>query len=75
MQALVGDYMLDVKDFRTEDKDYLLRQIYEMTDQRHKVVMHLLKKQDWDFFMIVEMGLDRMHHGFWSFMDSPAPQA
>ena len=70
IQALVGDYMFDVKDFRTEDKDYLLRQVYEMSDRRHKVVMHLLKKQDWDFFMFVEMGLDRMHHGFWRFMDA-----
>ncbi len=23
----------------------------------------------WDFFMLVEMGLDRIHHGFWSYMD------
>jgi predicted AlkP superfamily phosphohydrolase/phosphomutase len=70
VQALVGDYMFDVKDFRTEDKDYLLRQVHEMNKRRHKVVMHLLKKQDWDFFMFVEMGTDRMHHGFWRHMDS-----
>jgi predicted AlkP superfamily phosphohydrolase/phosphomutase len=69
VQALVGDYMFDVKDFRTADKNHLLRQVYEMSSRRHKVVMHLLKKQDWDLFMYVEMGTDRMHHGFWRFMD------
>lgn len=69
VQALVGDYIFDVKDFRTEDKGYLLRQVYEMNRRRHQAAMHLLKKQDWDFFMFVEMGVDRMHHGFWRFMD------
>jgi predicted AlkP superfamily phosphohydrolase/phosphomutase len=70
VQALVGDYMFDVKDFRTDDKDYLLRQVYEMNSRRHQVTMHLLKKQDWDFFMYVDMGTDRMHHGFWRYMDA-----
>nr|MDQ2733009.1 alkaline phosphatase family protein [Armatimonadota bacterium] len=28
------DYQLDVRDFRTDDKDYLLRQIDEMTEAR-----------------------------------------
>jgi len=69
VQALVGDYMFDVRDFRTEDKGYLLRQVYEMNARRHKTAMHLLKKHDWDFFMFVEMGVDRMHHGFWRHMD------
>jgi len=70
VQALVGDYMFDVKDYRTDDKEYLLQQIGEMNTRRHKVMMHLLKKQDWDFFMFVEMGIDRMHHGFWRYMDA-----
>jgi len=61
--------MLDVENFRTEDKDDLLRQIYEMTEKRFKVVKHLVRSKDWDFFMLVEMGIDRIHHGFWKFFD------
>ena len=34
----VGEYLVDVKDFRTEDKDYLLKQIYEMTETRFKLM-------------------------------------
>jgi predicted AlkP superfamily phosphohydrolase/phosphomutase len=61
--------MVDVKGFRTEDKDWLLAQIYQMTTKRFTVAKHLLKTRPWDFFMMVEMGTDRIHHGFWQFMD------
>jgi predicted AlkP superfamily phosphohydrolase/phosphomutase len=63
------DYEVDVRDFRTEDKDYLLRQIYEMTEKRFKVLNYLIREKAWDFFMFVEMGVDRIHHGFWKFHD------
>ena len=66
---VVGEYMLDVKGFRTENKQWLLDQIYEMTDKRFKVCRHLLTTRPWDLFWMVEMGHDRIHHGFWQFMD------
>jgi len=69
IEDLVGEYMFDVRNFRTEDKDYLLRQIYAMTEKRFTVVNHLLTTKPWDFFMFVEMGTDRIHHGLWKFMD------
>lgn len=69
IKDLVGEYMLDVEEFRTEDKHKLLSQIYEMTEKRCKVVSHYLKKK-WDFFMWVEMGPDRLHHGLWKYFDT-----
>ena len=42
---LVGEYQVDVSGFRTGDKDWLLRQIYDMTDKRFKVVSHLAARQ------------------------------
>jgi predicted AlkP superfamily phosphohydrolase/phosphomutase len=66
---VVGEYLIDVRNFRTEDKDWLLRQIYEMTEKRFKLVRHFLQTKPWDFFMFVEMGIDRIHHGFWKYMD------
>ena len=69
VQRNVGDYMVDVKDFRTGKKQWLLGQIYEMTTKRFTLAKHLLKTKPWDFFMMVEMGTDRIHHGFWQFMD------
>jgi ATP sulfurylase len=74
IEKWVGEYMLDVRDFRTEDKDHLLRQVYDMTERRFRVVRRLLRREAWDFFMLVEMGPDRMHHGFWKYMDPQHPK-
>lgn len=65
----VGEYQVDVKDFRTEDKAYLLSQIYEMTGTRCKLVKKMIVEKPWDFFVFVEMGVDRIHHGMWSYTD------
>jgi len=74
VEELVGEYMLDVTNFRTEDKEWLLRQIYEMTDQRFVVVKHLAQTKPWRFFMYVEMGPDRLHHAFWKYFDPQHPK-
>ena len=65
----VGDYLLDVRDFRTDNKDKILADIYEMTEKRFKLAFHFLESKPWDYFMMVEMGTDRIHHAFWSYMD------
>jgi predicted AlkP superfamily phosphohydrolase/phosphomutase len=69
IRSWVGDYLLDVENFRTEEKDKLLDRIYEMTEKRFNVARHLLAEKEWDFFMLVEMGIDRIHHGFWKYSD------
>jgi predicted AlkP superfamily phosphohydrolase/phosphomutase len=69
VEQVVGEYLFDSPNFRTEDKDDLLRQIYEMTDRRFALAEHLLATKPWDMFAMVEMGTDRIHHGFWKFMD------
>ncbi len=69
IEALVGEYLVDVPNFRTEDKEYLLRQIYTMTEKRFKLVKRWIAEKEWDFFMFVEMGTDRIHHGLWRFHD------
>lgn len=65
----IGEYIPDVKDFRTDDKDMLVAQIYEMTDKRFELVKYIIEKKDWDFFWFVEMGPDRIHHGLWKYHD------
>lgn len=62
-------YAVDVENFRTENKQWLLEKIYEMTEARFKVIQHLMKSRDWDYFMSVEIGVDRLHHGFWKYHD------
>jgi predicted AlkP superfamily phosphohydrolase/phosphomutase len=66
---LVGEYPADVKNFRTGDKTWLKQQIFEMNRKQWKVVRWLLTAQEWDYFHFVDIGLDRMHHGFWNYFD------
>jgi predicted AlkP superfamily phosphohydrolase/phosphomutase len=69
IEALVGEYMVDVPDFRTNDKDRLLEDLETMTARRFQVAERLLETRAWDLFFMVEMGTDRIHHGFWRFTD------
>ncbi|HTV75179.1 MAG TPA: alkaline phosphatase family protein [Candidatus Acidoferrales bacterium] len=64
-----SEYLTDCTNFRTEDKDDLIRQIYDMTERRFTVLEDWIEKKSWDFFMFVEIGTDRLHHGFWKFFD------
>jgi predicted AlkP superfamily phosphohydrolase/phosphomutase len=74
IDELVGTYRVDVRNFRSDDRDRILAEIYEMTEQRFRVCRHLLDTRPWDFFMMVEIGLDRMHHAFWRFFDAEHPR-
>ena len=69
VMSLAPRYQVDVKNFRTPDKDWLLQQIWDMTEMRFNVLNYLMENEPWDYFMWVEMGVDRMHHGMWSYMD------
>ncbi|MCL4488246.1 MAG: alkaline phosphatase family protein [Chloroflexi bacterium] len=66
---IAPNYMVDVPNFRTDDKQWLLGKIYEMTEERFKVIRHFMKEKPWDFLMAVEIGVDRLHHGFWKYHD------
>jgi predicted AlkP superfamily phosphohydrolase/phosphomutase len=69
VERVTGGYVLDVDDFRTPDKGALLGRIYEKTRKHWTLAKHMLRTRPWDFFMIVEMGVDRIHHAFWSYCD------
>lgn len=70
----VGPYLVDVPNFRTEDKARLKSDIWRMTEKRFSLAKHFLRTRPWDFFMMVEMGTDRIHHGFWKYMDPSHPR-
>ena len=73
IEALVGPYPFDVE-FRTDQRDQLLKDLHQMTDTHFRVIEHLMTTRPWDFFMFVEIGLDRMHHAFWKYFDKEHPK-
>jgi predicted AlkP superfamily phosphohydrolase/phosphomutase len=70
----VGEYVFDVRNFRTDNTRYILNESYKMTEQRFKTADYLLSTKPWDFFVMVEMGPDRLNHGIWSYIDPNHPR-
>lgn len=73
IRELVGEYLVDVKGFRTDDKAWLRDQIFEMSGKQFTVVRHYLQNAEWDYFHFVNIALDRVHHGFWKYIDDTHP--
>jgi len=69
-----GEFLVDVPNFRSEDKDQILKDIYRLADQHFAVCRRLLERERYDYFMTVDMGVDRIHHAFWKFMDPAHPK-
>jgi predicted AlkP superfamily phosphohydrolase/phosphomutase len=73
MKAAGGEYVFDVT-FRTESRGDVKRELFEMTEKRFDVAEYLVKNKPWDFFMMHEIGFDRLHHAFWKFFDPAHPK-
>jgi predicted AlkP superfamily phosphohydrolase/phosphomutase len=74
IEANVGEYIFDIRNFRTDNTQYIIDEAYKMTEARFKTADYLLTNKPWDFFVMVEMGPDRLNHGIWSFIDPNHPR-
>ena len=74
LEANVGEYIFDIRNFRTDNTEYIIDEAYKMTDARFKTADYLLTTKPWDLFAMVEMGPDRLNHGIWSYIDPNHPR-
>ncbi len=74
IESWVGEYILDVRNFRTDNKAWLVDEIHRMTQQRFDLARKLVTEEEWDLFIMVEMGPDRIHHGLWAHHDPRHPK-
>jgi predicted AlkP superfamily phosphohydrolase/phosphomutase len=68
-----NDYIFDIPDFRKAGYDMVLDQVFAMTERRFRVARQMMKTKPWDFFMVCEIALDRLHHVFWQHYDPRHP--
>lgn len=73
LEAVAGPYIPDVV-FRSGERERVLSQLIDMSEQHAKMEQHLLRQKPWDFFMTVEIATDRVHHVFWKFVDPEHPK-
>lgn len=74
VESVSNGYILDVDEFRSDNKESILKNIYTMTEKRFRLARHFIRSKEWDFFMMVEMGPDRIHHAFWRYFDQEHPK-
>jgi predicted AlkP superfamily phosphohydrolase/phosphomutase len=67
-------YIFDIPNFREKGMDFVLEQLFAMTKRRFQVARRLIRTKPWDYFMMVEMGLDRLQHVFWQTWDPGHPK-
>jgi predicted AlkP superfamily phosphohydrolase/phosphomutase len=65
----LGGYSVDVEDFRSDDKERLLNEIFALSHKQFDAAEYLMSKRPWGFFMMVNIAVDRMHHAFWASFD------
>jgi predicted AlkP superfamily phosphohydrolase/phosphomutase len=70
----VGEYIFDIPNFRERGEEHVLEQVHVMTERRFRLARRLVTNKPWDFFMMVEMGPDRLHHVFWHHCDPEHPK-
>ncbi len=56
------------------EREYF-EEIKELTDIQSKVAFELMKREDWDVFFVVFMGLDWIQHYLWDYEISPGISA
>ena len=73
IESRFGPYIFDVV-YRSHEKDKVWKEIFKMTEQHLKVVEYLVKQKQWDLFIYVEIGIDRVQHAFWKYFDKEHPR-
>lgn len=73
LEVCRGNYIFDIT-FRTEDREGVKKELFEMTQKRFDVAEYLAKEKPWDFLMLHEIGFDRLHHAFWKYFDPSHPK-
>ncbi len=72
-EPLVGDVETEVLKNMKLNPERFFERVHQITDKTAQFSRFLAQREDWDFFMTVFMGADRVQHFFWRHVD-PAHQ-
>lgn len=67
-------YRIDVDAAKARDSlDLLLEDLHVTLEKRREAMFHFHAQEDWDFFMCVFTGTDRLHHFLWRHYEEGDP--
>ncbi len=65
------DYRIDIDPWAARQSlDAFAKDFSFTAEKRAEAVLHLMKSEPWEFFMVVFMETDRLHHFMWQYMES-----
>lgn len=67
------DYQIGLTNHLKLNDEAFLKELYHITNVRAKYALTLLQKEDWDLFVVVFTGIDRIQHRFWKYIDRSNP--
>ncbi len=74
VDRLTGDLEIDTLEKACDDPELFFEKVNQITNEMSEICFFLLQEEKWDFFMPVFMGMDRIHHFFWKYVDSKHPK-
>jgi predicted AlkP superfamily phosphohydrolase/phosphomutase len=74
IDRLTGDLEIDTLEKAQSDPELFFERVNQITDEMAEICLYLLHEEKWDFFMSVFMGMDRIQHFFWKYIDSTHPK-
>jgi len=74
IERLLGDLEIETLDKVESDPDLFFERVNYITDEMAEISLYLLQEEKWDLFMTVFMGLDRVQHFFWKYVDPAHPK-
>jgi len=72
--SIQGDIEMETLERVEADPDAFFQRIGEIMDEMAEISLYLLQEEEWDFFMPVFMGPDRIQHFFWKYIDPTHPK-
>lgn len=76
IQENVGDYKPEHSGesiIHTEDRDPYIKGWSDLIEMRKRTALYLMKKYEWDAFMVVFRATDEIQHHFWKYFDQQHP--
>ena len=70
LEKKFGRYTLDIwwQHYGPETIKTFLKDLMVCTDKRKEVILHFMRNREWDFFMAVFIGTDRIQHALWNYL-------
>jgi len=74
VSKFVGDVETDILRRVESEPDIFFNRVEKITERQLEICLYLMETEDWNIFMTVFMGADRIQHFFWKHIDPNHPE-